>query len=159
MPQMLAHAPSIIQTIGSAVGPAALITTTAILLSGYTSKYSGISDQLRTMTGEYRSLGTTAARRLSVKRQLLLFHKRINALWAASTLLSLALIAFIITVLTVLLSAQEARLEPMSVVMLLIGLILVAGAVSLELYEISLARLTTAGELEDIFATPEKTAQ
>jgi hypothetical protein len=158
MPQILAHTPSIIQTIGSAVGPAALITTTAILLSGYTSKYSGISDQLRRMTAEYRNSGTEAARRLSLKGQLRLFHKRINALWAASTLLSLALIAFIVTVLTVLLSAQESRLGPMSVGTLLVGLILVAGAVGLELYEIGLARLTVAGELADIFAEKEKTA-
>jgi hypothetical protein len=158
MPQILAHTPSIIQTIGSAVGPAALITTTAILLSGYTSKYSGISDQLRRMTAEYRNSGTEAARRLSLKGQLRLFHKRINALWAASTLLSLALIAFIVTVLTVLLSVQESRLGPVGVGTLLVGLILVAGAVGLELYEIGLARLTVAGELADIFAEKEKTA-
>lgn len=120
MPQALAQAPSGISTIGNAVGPAALITT-------------------------------TAERRASLKRQIPLFHQWINALWGASTLLSLALLAFIVTVVAVLLSTHETRIGPVGVGMLLIGLILVASAVALELYEIKLARLTTAGELADLF--------
>ena len=153
MPQTLAQMPGVISTIGNAVGPAALITTTAILLSGYTSKYSGIADQMRRLTAEYRAEATTAERRSSLKRQIPLFHQRINALWGASTLLSLALLAFITTVVAVLLSAHESRLGPVGVAMLLAGLILVASAVGLELYEIRLARLTTAGELADTFST------
>lgn len=154
MPQTLAQAPTAISIIGNAIGPAALITTTAILLSGYTSKYSGIADQMRRLTAEYRAEGTTAERRSGLKPQIHLFHQRINALWGASTLLSLALLAFIVTVVAVLLSAREARIGPVGVGMLLVGLILVAAAVGLELYEIKLARLTTAGELADIF--PDK---
>ncbi len=156
MPQALAQMPGVISSIGSAVGPAALITTTAILLSGYTSKYSGIADQMRRLTAEYRAEGTTAERRASLRRQIPLFHQRINALWGASTLLSLALLAFIVTVVAVLLSAREARIGPVGVGMLLIGLILVAAAVGLELYEIRLARLTTAGELADTFADEQR---
>jgi len=156
MPQALAQAPSVISTIGSAVGPAALITTTAILLSGYTSKYSGIADQMRRLTAEYRAEGTTAERRAGLRRQIPLFHQRINALWGASTLLSLALLAFIVTVAAVLLSTREARIGPVGVGMLLIGLVLVAAAVALELHEIRLARLTTAGELADIFPDRER---
>jgi hypothetical protein len=152
MPQTLAQVPTVISAIGNAVGPAALITTTAILLSGYTSKYSGIADQMRKLTAEYRAEGTTAARRQSLRRQIPLFHQRINALWGASTLLSLALLAFIVTVVAVLLSVHEARLGPVGIGTLLVGLILVASAVGLELYEIRLARLTTAGELADTFA-------
>lgn len=152
MPQSLAQAPSVISIIGSAVGPAALITTTAILLSGYTGKYSGISDQMRRMTAEFRRTETTAERRQNLKRQLHLFHRRIGAMWAASTLLSLALLLFIGTVLAVLLSAHAVRLGPVGVLTLIAGLICVAGAVGLELYEIGLARLTVAGELADVFA-------
>ena len=151
MPQTLVQAPDIISAIGSAVGPAALITTTAILLSGYTSKYSGIADQMRHLTAEYRAEGTKAERRSSLRHQIPLFHRRINALWGANTLLSLALLAFILTVVAVLLSAHEAHIGPFGAGMLLVGLILVAAAVGLELHEIRLARLTTAGELADIF--------
>ncbi len=156
MPQSLTQMPGVISAISSAVGPAALITTTAILLSGYTSKYSGIADQMRRLTAEYRAETTTENRRAGLKRQIPLFHRRINALWRASTLLSLALLAFITTVVAVLLSVHEARIGPVGVGMLLIGLILVAAAVGLELYEIRLARLTTAGELADIFPDRER---
>ena len=150
MPQAMMPVSSALSLIGNAVGPAALITTTAILLSGYTSKYSGIADQMRRLTAEYRQPDTPPERRASLRRQLALFHRRITAMWGASTLLSLALICFVGTVLTVLLSAREMRIAPAGVGALLIGLVLVAGAVGLELYEIGLARLTTAGELADI---------
>ena len=153
MPQTILQAPSVISTISSAVGPAALITTTAILLSGYTGKYSGISDQMRRMTAEFRQAGTTAERRQNLKRQLHLFHRRIGAMWAASTLLSLALLLFIGTVLAVLLSAHAMRLGPVGVLTLIGGLACVAAAVGLELYEIGIARLTVAGELADVFVT------
>ncbi len=151
MPQTITQAHSVLSVIGNAVGPAALITMTAILLSGYTSKYSGISDQMRRLSAEYRAAETTAERRESLKQQLRLFYRRIRAMWGASTLLSLALLCFVVTVLAVLLSAHETRLGPVGVGSLLTGLILVAGAVGLELYEIGLARLTIAGELSDIF--------
>ena len=150
MPQTLIQASSAVVSISNAVGPAALITTTAILLSGYTAKYSSLSDQMRRTTAEFRSAATQAARRSNLKQQLRLFHRRLTALWGASALLSLALLCFVVTVLVVLVSARAARLGMLGVGSLLLGLVLVAGAVGLELYEIGLARLTVAGELADI---------
>ncbi len=147
----LTQTPSITSIVGNVVAPVGLITMTAILLSGYTGKYSGISDQMRRMTGEFRSSETPTARRQSLRRQLGLFHRRITAMWAASTLLSLALLAFIATVLAVLFSVRTMRLGPIGITTLIVGLVFVAVAVGLELYEISLARLTVAGELADVF--------
>ena len=152
MPIPVPQAPSITSIIGNVVAPVGLITTTAILLSGYTGKYSGISDQMRRMTAEFRAPDTAQARRESLKRQLRLFHHRIMAMWAASTLLSLSLLAFITTVLVVLFSVHTSRIGPVGITTLITGLIFVAAAVGLELYEISLARLTVAGELADVFS-------
>ena len=73
-------------------------------------------------------------------------------MWAASTLLSLALLAFIATVLAVLFSVRTTRIGPVGITTLITGLIFVAVAVGLELYEIGLARLTVAGELADVFS-------
>ncbi len=151
MPQAPVSFGSVTSIIGSVVAPVGLITTTAILLSAYTGKYTAISGQLRQMTAEYRATATTAARRESLKRQLRLFHRRISAMWGASALLSLALLSFIATVLAVLFASQTVRLGPLGILMLLVGLAFVAGAVGLELYEIGLARTTTAGELADVF--------
>jgi len=154
MPQTVSQAISLTGVIGSVVAPVGLITTTAILLSGYTSKYSSISDQMRGLTEEYRMAATGAPRRENLREQLRLYHRRITAMWAASTLLSLALLSFVATVLVVLFSVRAAHLGPVGVGTLLLGLIFVAAAVGLELYEISLARLTVAGELSDIFTEP-----
>lgn len=155
MPPAVVQASSLTSIIGNVVAPVGLISSTAILLSGYTGKYSSMSDQMRRLTGEYRAAGTTRPRRQSLKRQLDLYHRRISAMWAASALLSLALLAFIGTVLAVLLSVKTIRLGTLGLVPLLGGLALVTSAVALELYEIGLARLTSAGELADIFAEQE----
>ena len=66
-----------------------------------------------------------------------------------------ALLAFVGTVLSVILSARTTHLGVFGLIPLLIGLGLIASAVALELYEIGLARLTSAGELADIFAEQE----
>lgn len=157
MPQTLPSAISITSVIGSVVAPVGLITTTAILLSGYTSKYSSISDQMRGLATEFRAGASTKARKKNIQEQLRLYHRRITAMWAASTLLSLALLSFIVTVLIVLFSIRATHLGTVGVGTLLLGLVFVAAGVGLELYEISLARLTVAGELADIFEGPKST--
>lgn len=141
--------------VSSALAPASLVTTTSILLSGYTGKYTSIASQLRDLAAEHRQAGTPPARKANLRTQLALFHRRISAMWAASALLSLALLAFVGTVLAALLAAGGQRLGhfglgPVGIGLMLLGLVLVGCAVALELYEIGLARLTTAGELADI---------
>ncbi len=151
----LSQASSLAGLLGTVIAPVGLISTTAILLSGYTGKYSSMSDQMRRMTAEFRLPATPHARRHSLKRQLGLYHRRITLMWAASALLSISLLAFVGTVLSVILSARETRLSVLGVVPLLAGLCLMAVAIGLELYEIGLSRLTAAGELADIFADKE----
>lgn len=155
MPSPVVQATSLTSLIGTVIAPVGLISTTAILLSGYTGKYSSISDQMRRITAEYRASGTTHSRRESLKRQLSLYHRRITAMWGASALLSAALLFFVATVLTVILSVRATHLDVLGLVTLLVGLVLVACAIGLELYEIGLARLTVAGELTDIFTEQE----
>ncbi|MGI4791941.1 MAG: DUF2721 domain-containing protein [Janthinobacterium lividum] len=146
---------SLTSIIGNVVAPVGLISTTAILLSGYTGKYSSMSDQMRRLTGEYRAVACSSVRRESLKRQLDLYHRRITAMWGASALLSIALLAFVATVLVVMLSSHTSKIGILGLIPMLVGLALVASAVGLELYEIGLARLTSAGELADIFSEKE----
>lgn len=151
----LSQASSLAGLLGTVIAPVGLISTTANLLSGCTGKYSSMSDQMRRMTAEFRLPLTTQTRRRSLKRQLGLYHRRITLMWAASALLSVSLLAFVGTVLPVILSARETRLSAVGILLLLFGLSLVAVAIGLELSEIGLARLTAAGELADIFAEKE----
>lgn len=141
--------------ISAAVAPVVLISAAAILLSGYSAKYGSVSDRMRDLTGEYRRTDTPAPRRAVIKIQLLLFRRRIIAVWAASALLSIALLLFLGTVLSVILSTHEARLGWVGAACLVSGLVLMVGAVSLELYEIRLARFAVDAELSDIFGEDE----
>lgn len=155
MPLPSPQAYDLSRAVSSVLAPASLITMTAILLSGYTGKYGSIAGQLRDLTAEYRKPDVSQARKASLRNQLALFRRRITAMWAASALLSLALLAFVGTVLAVLFDAGGRHLGhfglgPFGLGILLLGLASVASAVGLELYEIVLARLTTAGELADI---------
>lgn len=152
---VVTQAASLTSLIGTVVAPVGLISTTAILLSGYTGKYTSMSDQMRRMTAEYRVSATSHIRRDSLKRQLSLYHRRITAMWGASALLSAALLFFVATVLTVIVSVRATHLGIVGLITLMVGLVLVACAIGLELYEIGLARLTAAGELADIFADQE----
>ena len=151
----VSQASSLAGLLGTVIAPVGLISTTAILLSGYTGKYSSMSDQMRRLTAEYRQAATTTARRESLKRQLDLYHRRITAMWGASALLSVGLLSFVGTVLSVILSSHSMRLSVLGIIPLMAGLSLLAVAIGLELYEIGLARLTAAGELADIFAEKE----
>jgi len=152
----LAHSFSLSHLISVAVAPVVLITAAAILLSGYTGKYTNIADRLRDLAAEYRQAETSPGRRANLKTQMRLFHRRVSALWAASALLALALLSFLGTVLSVIFADQQSRLGWIGAACLVVGLILMAGAVLVELYEIRLARLTVAGELADIFAEGDR---
>jgi hypothetical protein len=151
MPPASAHAFNITNFISVAVAPVVLISAVAILLSGYSSKYANISDRLRSLTAEYRQSDTSPARRDNLKRQIGLFRRRILAVWLTSTLLSLALLSFIGTVLSVIVAERQARIGVVGAATLIIGLVLVGSSVTVDLHEIRLARLTIAGELSDIF--------
>ena len=152
MPPSTAHAFSITSLISVAVAPVVLISAVAILLSGYTGKYGNISDRLRSLTAEYRRTETPPDRRDILRRQIGLFHRRVTTVWLVSTLLSLALLSFVGTVLSVIVAVRQAQIGIVSAATLVIGLILVGAAVLTDLYEIRLARLTVSGEISDIFS-------
>ncbi len=135
------------EMISAVVGPVALVTSTAILLSGFTGKYTSLSSQFRALTAEYRNPGTTPIRKKNLVVQLCLFERRLNAMWACSLCLCLALVAFLTTVLAVYLSERHVALDRLAIVSMGAGLVFVALAVVSEIYEIALAKRSAASEL------------
>ena len=153
----MSHPTNITDLISAAVAPVVLITATAILLSAYSAKYTSLGDRMRTLTAEYRLPETSAERRANIKRQISVFHRRINAMWTASILLSLALLAFLGTVLSVLLALfRGVQLGFAVIATVVMGLAMMVGSVCVELSEIRMARLTIAGELTDIYEDPPR---
>lgn len=139
--------------VSTIVAPVALITPTAILLGNFMNKYTGIAGQIRQLASEYRQDQTSDTRRKSIRAQLRLFHHRIVAMWAASGALLMSLLSFLVTVVTLLFVHRITHITMVGAASILIGLVFVVVAVILELYEIGLARLTTAGDLADIFTS------
>ena len=148
----------LLSLISVAVAPVVLITAAAILLSGLTSKYGNIADQMRRLTAEYRSGETSQARRATIARQLSLFARRIEAIWAATTCLCVAILAFVVMVLAVIFAQRATRLGYFGVGTLLIGLIFMAVALVCELVELFLARKTAACELTETLGDGPRSA-
>ena len=159
MPVPLPHNSSLSSLISVAVAPVVLISAVAILLSGYTTKYGNIADRMRNLAAEFRRSDSSPDRCESIRRQMVLFRRRIQAMWAASALLSLALLSFVCTVLSVIFAQRVTTLTLVGAVCLVIGLLLAGCAITLDLYEIYLGRLTMAGEIGDLFAHVSTTAQ
>lgn len=147
---MTASVPSgLLSLISAAVTPVVLITAAAILLSGFTAKYGNMADQMRRLTAEYRSGETSEARRATVVRELALFARRIEAIWAATTCLCIAILAFLMMVLAVIFALKATRLGELGVATLVIGLAFMVLAVVCELEELRLARKTASCELRE----------
>jgi hypothetical protein len=138
--------------ITAVVGPVALVTSTAIMLSGFTAKYSTLSGQFRLLTAEYRRPDTTPDRRRNLVDQLCLFERRMQAMWACSLFLCLALLSFLTTVLSVYLAERHVSMDRLAAGSLGVGLVLVGAAVAAEICEVALARRTAAEELRDALA-------
>lgn len=136
--------------IAAVVGPVALISSTSIMMSGLTAKYSGLAAQMRALTHEYRDTATTPDRRATLKLQLCYFRRRLGAMWFISVCLCLALISFLATVLSVYLSENAVRVGPIAMYSMAFGLVLIGVALTAELYETVLARMTVTEELCDI---------
>jgi len=137
--------------VSAALAPVVLINGAAILLSGFSAKYSAVSAQMRDLAREWRATGS-AERRASLRRQLGLFDTRLRALWLANVLLTLALIAFVGTVFAVALAARAGRLDLFGAALLGVGLLLSGAAAVMVAVELRLARRTSTIELEDVLA-------
>jgi hypothetical protein len=147
MPDASAH---LADLISLAATPVVMITATSILLSSYSAKYAAIAGQMRQVTAEFRSPHTGHERRTDLRSQARFFRRRLAAMWTASILLSLALLAFLATVMAVIFAQHTAWFDTLAACTLVGGLALIGLAVFFEILEIRLARSTAKLELADL---------
>ncbi len=131
--------------IAAAVTPVVMISANAILIGSISSKHQAMSDRLRILTAEWRSPGTSAARRDSIRAQVRVFTMRIAWISQAHFLLYVATACFLAMVLGIALS-----LPLLSLPLLLGGVILMLLAILLELLDLRKARATMELESKDI---------
>jgi hypothetical protein len=131
--------------IAAAVTPVVMISANAILIGAISSKHQAMSDRLRSLAAEWRSPGTSAARRDSIRAQVRMFTLRIAWISRAHLLLYVATACFLAMVLGIALS-----LPLLSLPLLLGGVILMLLAILLELLDLRKARATIELESGDI---------
>jgi len=131
--------------IAAAVTPVVMISANAILIGSISSKHQAMSDRVRSLTAEWRSPGTSAARRDSIRAQVEMFTLRIAWISRAHFLLYVATACFLVMVLGIALS-----LPSLSLPLLLGGVILMLLAIFLELLDLRKARATIELERGDI---------
>lgn len=140
--------------IAAAVTPVVMISANAILIAAISSKHEAMSDRLRILTAEWRSPGTPAARRESIRDQVELFTSRIAWIARAHFLLYVATACFLAMVLAIALS-----LELLSLPLLLAGVGLMLLAIVLELLDLRKAGATILLESAEVASGAGSTAQ
>jgi len=139
--------------IASAVTPVVMISANAILIGTISSKHQAMSDRVRSLTAEWRSPDTSAARRAAIRAQLQLFALRIAWISRAHFLLYAATACFIAMVLVIALTpviTSWPALELLSLPLLLGGVLLMLTAIFLELLDLRKARATIEIESTDV---------
>ena len=139
--------------IAAAVTPVVMISANAILIGAISSKHQAMSDRLRSLTAEWRSPGTSAARRDAIRAQVQLFTLRIAWISRAHFLLYAATACFIAMVLVIALTpviTSWPALELLSLPLLLGGVLLMLTAIFLELLDLRKERATIELESREI---------
>ncbi|MGA2716089.1 MAG: DUF2721 domain-containing protein [Bryobacteraceae bacterium] len=136
--------------IAAAVTPVVMISANAILIGTIGSKHQAMSDRLRLLTAEWRSSGTSAARRDAILAQVKLFTDRIAWISRAHYLLYVATVCFIAMVMVIALTPVIQTWAEFSVPLLLGGVSLMLVAIVLELLDLRRARATIAMETRDV---------
>jgi hypothetical protein len=131
--------------ITSAVTPAVMISATAILISGISSKHASLAERVRSLAAEYRTPGTSESRRRNLSAQAELFIRRIRFIAWAHMGLYVASGFFVLMVLAITASRQSVVYP-----LFLIGVLFLLVSVVLEVVELRLANRTLALEVGDI---------
>ena len=139
-----------VKIVATAVTPVVMVSATAILISGSNARYTSISDRVRTLTQEFRQPGTSTERRSNIRQQIAIFHRRLHlGSWAARALYG-AVACFVLIALLISLSLSKTILLEATPWLFLLGLVLIAGAILLQLLELQQSNRTIDLESADV---------
>ena len=146
--------PQNLQVITSAVAPIVMVSAAGLLFMGMQAKNLHLSDRIRALMAEYRTLAARPAdeaRRKQIREQIVLFDQRIHLSQRALELLYIAIVCFVLTSLLlaaapwvggVVVPASTAGIFIVGVVFLLVALLL-------EYREMHVGLKTVAIEIEE----------
>jgi hypothetical protein len=125
-----------------------MISASAILISGISSKHSSTSDRLRALTSEHRNAATSERRRHDIEKQCALFVRRLRLITIAHMFLYGATGFFAVMVLVI--SSPEVAAWKILLPLFIVGMTLLLGGVLFEILELRLAMRTLALETADV---------
>lgn len=146
LPQLSA---ATLNVITSAVTPAVMISASAILIGGISSKHSSTADRLRSLTEEHRRPDTGESRRGSIEKQCRLFMRRLRLIAVAHMLLYGATAFFVAMVFAISASQIFGNWQGVLFPLFMMGVTLLLAAILIEILELRLATRTLAIETAD----------
>ena len=140
------------QVVAAAVTPVVLVSATAILISGVNSRYISISDKMRGLSQEFRTLDLAAPRRAAIAAQMVIFRHRIALVAWAVRVLYVAVICFVAMAMVIGATQWRKTLESVTLPMFGLGIFLILTAIICQLLELQLSIRTIALEIRDVTA-------
>ena len=140
----------LLSSAGATIG---IIIGGTIFLQFLSSKYTELTGNLRSLTADYRNRDDNEPRHAPLRQQIRLYGRRLILLHWAATLGAVALLSLLASVLAGALSmifTTSRTIQFLGTASLVIGLLLVAGAVALEVVETVVARKEIANEIADL---------
>jgi hypothetical protein len=133
-----------------------MISASAILISGISSKHSSTADRLRSLTEEHRRPETSARRRACIEKQCVLFMRRLRLIAAGHILLYLATAFFVAMVFAISASQIFGNWQPALFPLFIAGVVLLLAALLIEILELRLATRTLSIEVADTLGHPRQ---
>ena len=145
-----------LQVISSAIAPVVMVSAAGLLFMGVQAKNLHLSDRMRALMVEYRTLGTAPVhqeRREQIVAQLVLFKKRIRLSQRALEFLYLAVFCFVMTSLFL---ASESFMAPLvtpavTAAIFVLGVSFLLLALLFEFLELRTGLKTIGIEIAEVF--------
>jgi hypothetical protein len=141
--------------VASAVTPVVMVSSTAILISGVNSRYMAVSDRVRSLAHEFRTVDCGERRKNIIRLQMVIFHRRIELVSWALRLLYIAAGLFVSIALLIGVSMWRRIFGEITLPIFICGLVLVATAIALQFSELQLSNKTIVLESADILTNRE----
>lgn len=140
----------VLSSAGATIG---VIIAGTIFLQYLSTRYADLGSRYRDLTGEYRGRREDEPRHGSLQPQIRLYRRRLKLMNRATELAAVALLCFLVAVLAGGLSILNPPFRLFKVIGtagVFGGLVLTAGAVSIQLWETMLARHELGDEIADL---------
>jgi len=144
-----------LRVVASAVSPVVMVSAAAILISGVNARYISISDRVRNLTREFRRESPTEERRKNIRRQMLVFHRRLHLVSWATRVLYAAAGCFVSVAVLIGASVWRRATENATLPIFLVGVVLTIAAIVLQVLELQSSNRTIDLESADVFAEEE----